>query len=210
MQNTQNTKVLAGGTQQGLNSKTVPKSKEKSLTSSTISPREDMATPNLSTGAPPPLSAEWTEERLKFREEQLRKEIRAGRKQMLTLQRWGVGVLVVASGFFCTIRHQILDHLIQIHSLPPTATLPAARWFVGSVFLTIIATLFWLLNKYITRRHVAYRRQLLDSSLSYSGIIEGPTGGKINHLPVYLFFAFPVFDVALYFYYTAAVHTIVL
>ena len=145
--------------------------------------------------------------RLKFKEETLREEIRASRTLMQGTMQWGVTTLAAIETALYYVRRDVANNLSLHHLLPPNGTVPPVRWFVGTGFLLLIATVFCVITKYMTGRHVGYRRQLLEMGESYSGIEERPTGGRINCLPQLLFLAFPAFDclVWLYFHITSSI-----
>lgn len=97
------------------------------------------------------------------------------------------------------IRREATKHLVEQHKLTSDQLLPLHRWAIGTLFLVMLA---WIFTQYMRRaasHHVEYRKQLIDMSPSFSGIKEGiPIGGTIHRLHYYLFFAFPLFDVALW------------
>jgi hypothetical protein len=142
----------------------------------------------------------WVE-KLKLKEQWLRQEIRANRTLMLGLFQWGLTVLVGMETCMYYIRRDVATNLALHGSLPANGTIPPVRWFVGSVVLAIVAFLFCSMNRYLIQRQVAYRTQLIAMVPSFSGIKERPTGGKINRYHYLLFFAIPVLDVLLWFYF---------
>jgi hypothetical protein len=141
-------------------------------------------------------------ERIKTKERWLRDEIRASRQIILGVMKWGVTVLTATGALLYYIRRDVANRMFTMHTLPQYGTVPPARWLVGTAFLAMIAFIYCIMTRYVVKRHVGYRSQLLDMD-SYSGIEEGPTGGKINNTFYFLFYAFPAFDLILWFYFRA-------
>ena len=145
--------------------------------------------------------AAFWRERLRVKEQWLREEIRANRTLMLSLFQWGLAVLAAIETCLYYVRRDVSNNLALHGALPPYGTVPPGRWFVGTTILIIVAAIFCSMAKYMINRHVAYRTQLLTLSPSFSGIREGPTGGRINRYHYLLFFTFPVMDSVLWFYF---------
>jgi hypothetical protein len=144
-------------------------------------------------------------EQLKAKEELLRLEIRENRTLLLVLFRWGVAVLAGLESSLYFIRRDAASHLAQIGALPANGTVPLGRWLAGTAFVAMIAAIFCVLADYTIKRHLKYRSQLLKMRPSYSGIREnGLSSNKMNKIHYVLFFAFPVFDFVLWFYFSVA------
>lgn len=141
------------------------------------------------------------EEKLRWTEQWLREEIRANGIQMLGILQWGVTVLAGIETSLYYLRRDVTNHLVALKQIQGDQLLPFPRWVVGTIFLTIIASIFAWLLRYVVKRHVSYRKKLLEISPMFSGIAEGPTGTKINHLPYFLFYIFPAFDLVLWAYF---------
>jgi len=140
-------------------------------------------------------------ERQKTKEKWLRKEIREDRTIMLGLLKWGVTVLAGVESTLYFVRRDVATHLAAIRALPSYGTVPLGRWCIGTAFLTMIAFFFCYMIKYVLRRHIKHREELLKMAPSYSGICEEIGGGKIRQIHYYLFFAFPIFDLILWCYF---------
>jgi hypothetical protein len=144
-------------------------------------------------------------ERYKEKENTLRKEIRANRTMLLSLFRWGVTVLAGLESSLYFIRRDAANHLAQIGALSSTGTVPLGRWLAGTAFMTLNAFIFCALTKYTIKRHIGYRSQLIEMNPSFTGIKEnGLAGGNMNNMHYFLFYAFPVFDFVLWFYFRVA------
>jgi len=133
-------------------------------------------------------------------EKWLRKELRANRKLMLGVFRFGLGVLVAFSTALYYVRRDVANNLAAHNALPANGTVPPMRYFIGTTVLFVIACIICAMNRYLIQRQVGYRKQLIDMHPSYSGIVETSTGGRINRYHYWLFFAFPLIDVVLFFY----------
>lgn len=143
-------------------------------------------------------------ERLRIKEQWLREEIRANRTLMLALFQWGLAVLVGMGTILYYVRRDVANNLALHHSLPPDGTVPPVRWFVGTAIMLMVSLIFCSMSKYLIKRQVTYRTQLIEMKPSFSGIIEGPTGGRINRYHYWLFLAFPFLDAVLWFYFRLA------
>src|SRR3989442_7037309 len=141
------------------------------------------------------------DEKLRWTEGWLREEIRANRVQMLGIMQWGVTVLAGVETSLYYLRRDVTKHLVAVHQLKEDQLLPSGRWFVGTVFLTIIAITFCIILSYAIRRHVSYRRKLIEVAARFSKIEEEPTGRKMNYVTYFLFLVFPMFDAVLWFYF---------
>jgi hypothetical protein len=136
-------------------------------------------------------------ERKRVKEEWLRLEIRENRRLVLAMYRWGVAVLAGLESSLYFIRHDVAIRL--------AGGVPLERWLAGTCFLTMIAFIFCKLASYSVKRHVDYRKQLIKMKPSYSGIVEnGLANGRMHNLHFYLFYAFPLFDFVLWFYFRVA------
>jgi hypothetical protein len=101
-------------------------------------------------------------ERLKAKEEWLRLEINSNRTLMMSLLQWGTTLLAGVESSLYFLRKDVAEHLVAIKSLKPGDLLSWPRWTTGTVFLILIASIFSSLDYRVQRRHVAYRRQLID------------------------------------------------
>ena len=155
----------------------------------------------LSTARRPRRAETSQTEQAKFKEQTLREELRMNRKTMLTLMRWGVTVLAGIASSLYFIRRDVANHLSNIGKLPSYGIVPPGRWFVGTAFLIMIASLFCFMTSYLIKRQVSYRAQLLELDPSYSGIHEPPGNSKLRWFHLYLFFSFPLFDIMVWCYY---------
>jgi len=150
---------------------------------------------------PAPPADQIPSDQAKIREKWLREELRANRTLLLGLLQWGVTVLAAVETSLYYVRRDATKHLIDLGQLKPEQPLPLLRWGLGTVFLTILAYIFFRLTDYVVQRHGFYRDQLITMSPSYSGIQEQSRGGRINTIHHYIFFLFPAFDVVLWVYF---------
>ena len=137
-----------------------------------------------------------TEPDLKTKEDWLRQELRSSRTLMTSLMQWGVAVLAAVESNLYYVRMSVMRHLFDADRLKVDELLPFPRWLIGTLFLSLLAYIFSQYTKRTVLHHLAYRKQLLSMTPSYSGIEEPiPTGGHINRIHYYLYFAFPLFDI---------------
>src|ERR1700685_3800245 len=100
------------------------------------------------------------EEQLKLREQWLREELRALRTVLVSQMQWGITVLTAAGLNLYYIRKDVKAHLVSQHFLKEGELLPFFRWFVGTIFLCILAGVFASSMRRIVRHHQQYRTQL--------------------------------------------------
>ncbi len=141
---------------------------------------------------------------LMIKEQWLREEIRTTRATAMNLIQWGVTVLAAIESSLYYARRDVAEHLVKVGSLPANGLLPWPRWFLGTLFLTVIAYIFTSLLRYTQKKHVVYRKQLIGMKPSYSGIEEGPTGSRLHMFPHVMFFLFPLFDQGLWLTFSVA------
>ena len=139
-----------------------------------------------------------------IKEQWLREEIRATRTSAMNLIQWGVTLLAAIESSLYFARRDVAEHLLKVNALPENELLPWPRWFLGTLFLTIIAYIFSSLLRYTQKKHVAYRTQLINMKPSYSEIIEAATGSRLHLFPHIMFFLFPLFDQGLWLTFSVA------
>lgn len=128
----------------------------------------------------------------KSKEEILREEIRSIRGHYLRILQWSIGLLITATTTLYYIRHLMLDSMIKrgaIHSAVPT--LPIFLHLVGTIYLFIIATLFFFLSYSLAIKYRRYQNQLIDCCKS--GIRESPISNAW-WLTALFYYTFPIFD----------------
>ncbi|MCF7966675.1 MAG: hypothetical protein K9L79_14225 [Methylobacter tundripaludum] len=145
-----------------------------------------------------------TEPDLKTKEDWLRQEIRASRTLATSLLQWGITVLAAVELNLYYVRRDVMKHLLDAGKLKVDELLPFPRWLIGTLLLSLLAYIFSQYMKRTVLHHVAYRTQLVSMAPSYSGIEETvSTGGSINKIHYYLYFAFPLFDIGVWLLFYA-------
>jgi hypothetical protein len=134
----------------------------------------------------------------KFKEDWLRQEIRASRALLVRLMEWGVVLLVAAEINLYWIRQDITLHLRDVGRLREDAILPLFQWSIGTLFLLVIAYVFARYTDRIAKHHAVYRAQLVSMTPTYSGIAESIGVDRSLHRLRYLYYAFPLFDLAVW------------
>jgi hypothetical protein len=141
---------------------------------------------------------------LEVKERWLRKELRATRKLIMTQLQWAVTVLAATELNLYYIRRDIRQHLVDEKIISPIQLVPFFRWFLGTLFLIVLAYIFSRYSSRLVKRHEMYRKQLHAMNPSYSGIDESiPVGGKLAKIFYYLFYAFPLFDLIIWILFYA-------
>jgi|ERR1043165_677222 uncharacterized protein YggT (Ycf19 family) len=140
-------------------------------------------------------------EQLKSKEQWLREELRAARTLLQTQMQWGITVLAAVGLNLYYIRKDAKAHLVEQMVLAAQELLPFSRWFIGTVFLLILASVFASTTRRVALHHQFYRTQLRDMNPSYSGIREDipvATNRFLNNSPYLLFFAIPALDLVIW------------
>jgi carbon starvation protein CstA len=79
--------------------------------------------------------------------------------------------------------------------------LPLVQWSIGTFFLLLIAYIFARYTNRIAKHHALYSAQLVSMTPTYSGIAESiPVEGSLHRMP-YLYYAFPLFDLAMWSFF---------
>jgi len=135
----------------------------------------------------------------KTKEDWLRQELRATRALLVSLMQWGISVLALLDVIRYYVRQDVTAHLREIGRLNAGDLLPLSRWSIGTLLLLIVAYLFDRYSQRVALHHNHYRSQLVSMTPTYTGIAESipPARGPQQ----YLFFAIPVFDLAVWAYY---------
>lgn len=135
-------------------------------------------------------------ERMRWKEQWLREELRTCRGQLSSQIQWGITVLTAAGLNLYYIRKDVYAHLIQLNVIKPEEMLPFARWSVGTIFLLVLAWIFSAITSRLAAHHRAYRKQLLDmANDGFSGIKETvPRSSFLHKTPYVLFFSIPIMD----------------
>jgi hypothetical protein len=140
-------------------------------------------------------------DQLKMREQWLREELRAARTLLVSQMQWGMTVLAAVGLNLYYIRKDAKLHLVEQKLLKANELLPFFRWFIGTVFLLILASVFASAMRRVALHHRAYRTQLREMNPSYSGIVERiPVADNrfLNNTPYVLFFTIPCLDLVVW------------
>ena len=134
---------------------------------------------------------------MKSKEELLSEEVRAAADMGSKTLQWGVTLMISIQTVIFFVRQALLNADIDAGKLPKGSILPLGRYLVGTAFLFFIA---FILSRFTSRtleqyRH--YKAQLIASR--ESGITDLPIKNK-GRLAYYLYFAFPVIDIAVRIY----------
>jgi hypothetical protein len=142
-----------------------------------------------------PLSAEST----------LREEIRSIRELWMRILQWGITVITGASTITFYARRSIKEDLVASKILNLGDPLPLKTYFIGTVFLLLLAYIFFKLSDTAGHRYRTYVGQL--PQLNSTGIVEPTAAGRSVWLS-WIFFVFPMFDILLRIYNYEFVFTI--
>jgi hypothetical protein len=129
----------------------------------------------------------------KPKEELLREEVRFYADMQQKYMQWGVTVLVSLQTAIFFVRRDLAQSYLDSGTINRGQELPILRYLVGTGFLTTCAIIFWKLTNRVNIQYRHYKDQLTQSNRS--GIVDKPTTGVADWIR-YLYFAFPIYDVA--------------
>jgi hypothetical protein len=133
----------------------------------------------------------------KSKEEMLREEVRFYLDEMVKLMQWGVTLMVSMQTALFFLRRGMLESYIDAGFLRRGDNLPWGRYLIGTAFLFLAAVVVYELSKRGTEQYRHYKKQLVESSRS--GIDDQATRGTSAWINL-LYFAFPIFDIAIRLY----------
>jgi hypothetical protein len=138
---------------------------------------------------------------VEIKEDWLRQELRASSALLVSLMQWGVFILTALEVSFYYIRQDVAAHLRDLGRIHEDALLPLPYWLIGTIFLLLIAFFFTRYADRISANHALYRLQLISMTPTYSTIAESTAPTRPLHR--YLYYAFPLFDLAIWVLYYA-------
>lgn len=135
-----------------------------------------------------------------IKEQTLRSEIQHCRELVISIMRWGVTVLIGMETSLWFMRMHVTEHLAKLDNLQADETIPFVRWLFGTVFMLIVACVFYAITRYVGLKLRDYRRQLLDmKGESITGIEEVQGASSTLRFTIYgLYFIFPLIDLIIY------------
>jgi len=139
----------------------------------------------------------------KPKEELLREEVRFYADQQGKYMQWGLTIMASLQTAIFFVRRDLVLTYIDSGIIKKGQELPYYRYLVGTFFLLLCASVFWKLTSRINVQYRHYKRQLVESAKS--GINDNPTTGVSDWMR-YLYFAFPVYDIAVRVWVDLAVH----
>lgn len=127
-------------------------------------------------------------------EEYLRAELRSLREIGFHLCRWGVTVQVGICTALYFIRRDVWETLTRRHLIPENTPLPNQNYWIGTLGLIIIASVFSVLTLLTTLNYWHYQEQLL--AVNESEIKTTPRNRQAIGLllMIFLYFLFPIAD----------------
>jgi hypothetical protein len=129
----------------------------------------------------------------KSKEELLREETRFWMDTLLKQMQWGLTLMVSLETALIFIRRELINSLVAGGALKPGDGLPYHRYLLGTLFLTVAATILWAFTKRTAQQYRHYKNQLLECHRM--GIKDLPPTG-ITTWVIFFYFAFPIMDVA--------------
>lgn len=139
----------------------------------------------------------------KSKEEMLREEVRFYADTQQKYMQWGMTVMVGLQTAVFFVRRDLQLTYIDAGIIKKGEELPYYRYGVGTVFFFLCAYVFWKLTNRVNVQYRFYKDQLAENN--ESGIKDNPTSGVSNWMR-YLYFAFPVYDLAVRLWVDITVH----
>ena len=134
---------------------------------------------------------------MKSKEELLSEEVRAASELGSKTLQWGVTLMISVQTVIFFVREALLNADIDSGKLPKGAHLPPGRYFVGTGFLFFIAFILSMLTARSIEQYRHYKTQLMANR--GSGITDLPIK-HMGRVAYYLYFAFPLIDIAVRIY----------
>jgi hypothetical protein len=123
----------------------------------------------------------------------VREEVRFYADLMQKYMQWGLTVMVTLETAIFFVRRDLAQTYVDAGIITKGQELPYFRYGVGTAFLLLCS---FVLYKFTSRTIVQYRHYKNQLAASNeSGIVDKPTSG-VSSWVNYLFFAFPVYDLA--------------
>lgn len=127
------------------------------------------------------------------KEQMLREEVRFYADSIQKYLQWGLTVMVTLQTAIFFVRRDLASTYIDAGILQKGQELPYYRYLVGTAFLFLVAFILWRFTSRVTDQYRHYKNQLLKDG--ESGIDDQPTTGVTNWAR-YLYFSFPIYDLA--------------
>lgn len=154
-------------------------------------------------------NAQFEVERTK--EDLLRQELRGSQALLVSLIERGVMILAAVEVILYYIRQDVTAHLRELGRLNADELLPLSQWIIGTILLLIIAVIFARSTQRVAQHYSLYRLQLASMTPTFTGIAEdlaeavpGQKPRQTRSAQHYAFYAFPLFDLAVWVVFYAA------
>jgi hypothetical protein len=129
----------------------------------------------------------------KSKEQMLREEVRFYVDIVQKYMQWGLTLLVTLQTAIFFVRRDLAQTYVDAGILRKGQELPYYRYLIGTFFLLLLAFILWRFTNRATEQYRHYKTQLVASA--DSGINDQSTSG-VSNWARYLYFAFPVYDLA--------------
>ena len=139
----------------------------------------------------------------KSKEELLREEVRFYVDMQQKYMQWGLTVLVSLQTAIFFVRRDLTQAYLDSGVIHRGQELPWLRYLVGTGFISVCALVFWKLTNRVSLQYRHYKDQLTKTNRS--GIVDMPTTGVSSWIR-YVYFAFPLYDVAARIWIEIIVH----
>jgi hypothetical protein len=134
------------------------------------------------------------------KEQYLREEVRAIQAHIVNLLRWGVTVLVSMQTVLFFVRRDVATTMAANPITANVMQIPLRRYLLGTLFLMLLAVIFYRLTMYALTRLAHYRAQLMIDAVS--GIQDLPGRPGAQKWIFFLYFVFPLTDLLFRAYLT--------
>jgi len=129
----------------------------------------------------------------KSKEELLRDEVHFYADMNQKYVQWGLTVMVSIQTAIFFVRRELTLTYIDAGLLKKGEELFYRRYLIGTVFLLMGAYVLHRFSRRVAEQYRHYKSQL-SAAAAESGILDMPTTG-VSNWTMYLYFAFPVFDI---------------
>jgi hypothetical protein len=146
-----------------------------------------------------PVRHSLTDQELKEKEMLLWQELRDLRNLTLRLLQWSVTVMAALQTTIFFFRKDLYGRLLAAGTVGPGQSIPLSRYLLGTIYLTIVASVFAAIMLMAGNRYRKIRTQLVNINIYQ--IEYGDVRRSARPIMLLILYAFPLLDLFIRFYF---------